>query len=125
MGKRAKPRVTVSLPYFDCRKYVRRAVESILGQSHRELMLIIVNDGDPDPPWEALSDITDSRIVRFDLATNHGRYFADSVVLAATTDQYFMFQDADDWSEATRIATLMEAVRRYHSSGAISAHYDY
>lgn len=115
------PRVTVSLPYYACKPYVRRAVTSILKQTYDHLRLVVVNDGDPDPPWPVLADIDDPRLVRFDLTENRGRYFADAVVLAATPDPYFLVQDADDWSEPTRLETLLQLLRRTHADVALSA----
>jgi glycosyltransferase involved in cell wall biosynthesis len=118
----SRARVTVSLPCYQCQPFIRRAVESILAQSYMDFRLIVINDGDPDPPWEALADIDDPRLVRFDLASNRGRYFADAVALAATTDPYFMIQDADDWSAPHRMATLLQHLRAEHAAGAVSAH---
>lgn len=115
------PCVTVSIPYFRNRSYLRRAVDSILAQTYRNLRLVVVNDGDADPPWPVLEDITDPRLVRFDIEENRGRYFADAVVLDATPDDYFMVQDADDWSESARLAMLMQTLQRDHASAALSS----
>lgn len=104
------PPVTVSLPYFNCRRYLLRAVESILGQTHRNLTLVVVNDGDPKPPWDLLAHIDDPRLVRYDLGVNRGRYFVDAVILAATPDPFLLIQDADDWSELGRVAALLNAL---------------
>ncbi len=117
--------VTVSLSYFQRKEQVRRAVESILGQTHTDLTLVVVNDGDGDPPWDQLADIHDPRLERFDLKTNHGRYFADAVVLNATEDPYFLIQDAGDWSDPERIAILLEVLREDYSNAALSAEYLY
>ena len=117
--------VTVSLSYFQRKEQVRRAVESILGQTHTDLTLVVVNDGDGDPPWDQLADIHDPRLVRFDLKTNHGRYFADAVVLNATEDPYFLIQDAGDWSDPERIAILLEVLREDYSNAALSSEYLY
>ena len=114
-------RVTVSIPYFKCRPYIRRAVESILAQSHTNLQLVVVNDGDPNPPWDLLQDITDERLVRFDMEQNQGRYFVDEVVLRATSDAYYVMQDADDWSEPGRIELLLEALQNEKAVAAVSS----
>ena len=114
-------RVTVSIPYFRCKPYICQAVESILGQTHKNLTLIVVNDGDEEVPWDLLAHIDDPRLVRFDLGSNHGRYFADAVVLNATTAPFFAIQDADDWSEPNRISSLLEAIKADGTVGAISA----
>lgn len=113
--------VTVSIPYHRCRPHIRRAVESILAQTHRDLRVVVVNDGDPAPPWDELAHLDDPRLVRFELPENRGRYFADAVVLGATDDPYLVVQDADDWSEPERIARLLRAVRLEHAAGAVSA----
>lgn len=117
--------ITVSLPYFRCKPYLRRAVESILGQTHGDLTLIVLNDGDEAEPWDLLADIKDDRLVRFDLDANRGRYFADAVALAATQDQYFMVQDADDWSSPSRAEMTYEALRENCADAAFCAVTEY
>ena len=118
------PPVTVSLPYYDCRRYLLRAVDSILGQTHTNLTLVVVNDGDRRAPWDLLAHIDDPRLVRYDLGVNRGRYFIDALILAATRDPYLLIQDADDWSEPQRVATLLQSWQGSEScqlSGAVSA----
>ena len=86
-------------------------------------MVVVVNDGDPEPPWDVLDDLSDPRLVRFDLPDNRGRYFADQVVLDATRSHYFLVQDADDWSEPRRIEILLDRLRSEHAVGVVSATY--
>jgi glycosyltransferase involved in cell wall biosynthesis len=81
----------------------------------------VLNDRDSPEPWDLLADINDERLVRFDLDKNRGRYFADAVSLSATPDQYFMTQDADDWSSLERAALLYECLREEHADAAFSA----
>lgn len=120
MDNESNAHVTVSLPFHGCPQMLRRAVLSILGQTHTELTLVVVNDG-AAPPWEALADVDDPRLVRFDLMANQGRYFADAVVLNATRSPYFLVQDADDWSEPHRVASLLRRLRDEPAAGALSA----
>jgi GT2 family glycosyltransferase len=117
--------ITVSLPYFSDRPFLRRAVESVLGQTHGDLTLIVVNDGDLPEPWDLLADINDPRLVRFDLGAHRGRFFADAVALAASKDQYFMGQDASDWSSPDRAALLYETLREGNAGAAFSAVNEY
>jgi glycosyltransferase involved in cell wall biosynthesis len=118
-------RVTACIPYYQCRRHVRRAVQSLLRQTHRNIAVVVVNDGDPEPPWDLLADIRDPRLVRFSLPANHGPFFANAVVLNATSAPYFLIQDADDWSASTRVATLLERLEREGSDLAISAQPQY
>jgi len=97
--------VLVSLPYWRTPWLLRRAVDSVLAQTHRDLILVVTNDGDQEP-WNRLEDIKDSRLVLFSLSKNRGRYYADQVALEANPFDLFTVHDADDWSESTRLETL-------------------
>jgi glycosyltransferase involved in cell wall biosynthesis len=125
MTPAAERTITVSVAYFGCRPFLRRAVESVLAQSHGDLTLIVLNDGEQPSPWDLLADIKDRRLIRFDLDANRGRYFADAVALSATSDRYFMIQDADDWSSLNRAELLYEVLRENNADAAFSAIYRY
>jgi glycosyltransferase involved in cell wall biosynthesis len=85
------------------------------------LRVIVINDGDPREPWDVLNDISDPRLIRFDLKENRGPYFARAVALMATTDDYFLIQDADDWSEPKRVSILLRLLRRHRSNYSFSS----
>lgn len=114
-------RVTACIPHFHCRPYIRRAVESLLEQTHRNIEVIVVNDGDPQPPWDQLAHIRDPRLIRFSLQANRGPYFATALALNTTNTPYFLIQDADDWSAPQRVERLLRALQRDQSDLAVSA----
>jgi glycosyltransferase involved in cell wall biosynthesis len=122
---RTDRRITACIPYYGCGQYVRRAVECLLGQTHQNITVVVVNDGDSHPPWRWLTDIRDPRLVRFDLAGNYGPYLATAVVLNATSAPYFLIQDADDWSPPGRAACLLDRLERDGSDLAVSAQIHY
>ena len=125
LGSLNDRRITACIPYHECRRFVRRAVLSLLNQSHRNLIVIVVNDGDPRAPWDLLADIRDPRLVRFDMRRNRGPYFATATVLNATRAPYLLIQDADDWSDPRRVETLLDRLQRDGSDLAISAQPQY
>jgi glycosyltransferase involved in cell wall biosynthesis len=117
--------VTASIACFGVNRYVRRAVESLLAQTHKELTVVVVNDGDVNPPWPELAHIRDPRLIRFSLEQNHGPYFVHQVVLAASDTPYFLIQDADDWSAANRVSALLNQLQADGSDLAFSAWQQY
>lgn len=112
--------VTACIPTFRCTPYLRNAVTSLLNQTYPFLRVIVINDGDPSPPWPVLADIADPRLVRFDLKENRGPYFALAIALEATPDPFFLIQDADDWSAPHRVTTLLHLLQRDGTSYAYS-----
>ncbi len=101
--------VTVVMPYWRTPGTVRRAVDAVLDQTHTDLRLWVINDGDRDtPPWPHLADVTDPRLVRFDLPDNRGRYFCDATAIAAAPrESWIAIHDSDDWAEPTWLQRLL------------------
>jgi predicted O-methyltransferase YrrM len=98
------------MPYRGCPDTVRRAVDAVLGQTHTDLVLVVVADGSDQNPWPYLADITDERLVRLDLPEQRGRYFADAVTLAACTSPLWTVHDADDVADPGWLATMLAAL---------------
>ena len=115
--------VVACIPYYRGRRFIRRAVLSLLDQTHRELTIVVVNDGDfESPPWPMLSDIHDKRLIRFDLSRNHGGpFFANSVVVNASGAGYFLMQEQDDWSEPDRLKILYQKLQETPSDAVVSS----
>ena len=113
--------ITACVAHYQCHRYVRRAVESLLRQSYPWIRVVIINDGDPVPPWRELASITDPRLLRFTLKENRGSFFCSEIARRASPDPYFMIQDADDWAAPNRAASLLSILRRSNSALAVSA----
>lgn len=95
------PLLTVSLPTYNCVE-TKRAADSILEQTFRDLVLVVVNDGGEQPDLP-----TDPRLVYFPLEQNRGRYYCDAVTLEACDTEWFTVHDADDWSEPSRYEHML------------------
>lgn len=109
-------RVIVTVPYYRASATIRRAVDSVLNQTHRDLICIVQNDGDdPEPLNQALSGCDDPRLLVVHNTDNRGRYYLDAVAARASwaMADWWMPHDADDWSDSTRVDDLL----RQHRAG--------
>ena len=114
--------VVACIPYYRCPRYIRRAVNSLLQQTHKDISVVVMNDADHQtPPWPVLADIRDPRLIRFDLKENNGPYFATQVLLLVTKAPYFLIQDADDWSHPQRVEILLHSMLKERSHFSTSA----
>lgn len=94
--------VTVAMPYYGCPDLVERAVRSVLAQTHRDLRLVVVGDGE-EPPL----DIRDDRLVVYTLPANRGAYFAFQLILESSPDEWHAPHGADDWTEPEHLERLL------------------
>lgn len=98
----AWPLVSVIMPAYNAGPYLRGAVESILGQTYRNLELILIDDGSTDGSIAALADIDDPRLRRVS-QPNRGKPAAMNRGLALANGSFYALQDADDLSHPTRL----------------------
>lgn len=95
--------VLVSVPYHESTStLVEKAVRSILAQTHRDLVCVVVGDG-AEPP---LAGVKDSRLVVYTLPQNRGAYFAQMVALGASPFEWYAPVASDDWVDPDHIEKL-------------------
>ena len=55
-------KISVILPVYNSQKFIKQAIESVLGQTFTDFELIIVNDGSTDSTLDIISNFKDKRI---------------------------------------------------------------
>lgn len=102
-----KERVSVVVPIYNAGKKLEKCITSILSQTFADFELILVNDGSPDNSLEICEKYRDrdSRIVLIN-KKNEGSVIARETGLKASTSEYIMFVDADDWVDKNIIMFL-------------------
>ena len=71
--------VCVILPTFNRAATIERAVRSILGQTHPELQVLVVDDASTDATSSIVAGIADDRVQYLRLPTNAGPAAAPSL----------------------------------------------
>lgn len=90
--------VTVVLPTYNRQHLVRRAILSVLAQTHQDLELVIVDDGSTDGSREVIEGITDPRIRYIRNGKPSGPSNARNTGISAASQEsgYIAFLDDDD-----------------------------
>ena len=93
-----KPEVSIILPVYHVEKYLRRALDSLLGQTFSDFELIVVNDGGTEEETAICLEYAakDDRIVYL-FQTNQGLSAARNLGLEHSRGKWIMFADSDDW----------------------------
>jgi glycosyltransferase involved in cell wall biosynthesis len=99
------PRVTVLMPVFNAAPFLEESIRSVLGQTLRELELIVVNDGSTDESGRIARDLaaTDRRVLYLE-QSNQGASAARNHGLAIARADYIAAADADDIQLPQRLA---------------------
>ena len=92
-----KPTVSVIIPTYNRAHLLRRAVQSVLNQSYKELEIIIVDDASIDTTPELVKGIDDERIVYLRHESNKGGSAARNTGIKHARGNYICFLDDDDF----------------------------
>lgn len=90
----APPQVSVIIPAYNAAGCVRRAVDSVLGQSFRDFELLVVDDGSTDATRAVLAEYGER--LRLLARENGGPAAARNHGLHQARGKYVAFLDADD-----------------------------
>jgi len=88
-------RVSVVMACYNAEQFVAEAVRCVLGQTHLDVELIVVDDGSTDRSREVLAGFGER--VRVLTQENQGPYPARNHGLRHATGEFAAFLDADDW----------------------------
>ena len=100
------PLVDVVIPVFNGERTIRRAVESVLGQSYRHLHLIVVDDGSSDGTREVLGEVEDPRLTVVTRA-HAGVSATRNAGITAGSGDFVVFLDSDDECDARWLDVLV------------------
>ena len=100
-------KISIIVPIYNCKQYLPRCVDSLLGQTYPNLEIILVNDGSEDGVEELLRGYEkDGRIIVIN-QENRGVSSARNTGLDRATGEYIGFLDADDFVDSEMYSTLL------------------
>lgn len=102
------PLVTIIIPVYNTKKYLRDCVESVLSQTYHNLEIILIDDGSTDGSEKIVDDYakTDKRI-KVIHQKNQGQSSARNIGIQKATGDYVSFIDSDDKIKPSFIANLL------------------
>lgn len=105
-------KIAVIIPIYNTQEYLEECLDSVCGQTYRDLEIILVDDGATDESGA----ICDRYALRDDRVTvihqkNRGKHIARYQGVLAANAEYTTFVDADDWLDLDayeKIAACLE-----------------
>lgn len=97
------PLVSVNMPCYNCSKYIKQSIDSILNQTYTNFELIIIDDGSTDNSVEVIKEFSDKRIKLFENITNQGIVYSRNRAVENSKGKYIAILDSDDIAYPTRI----------------------
>jgi glycosyltransferase involved in cell wall biosynthesis len=106
--------VSIVVATFNSCATLPRCIESLLGQTHRNIEVIVVNDASTDDTFRILGELSarDNRLRVENLERNVGVHAARRVGVRKSRGDFIGFADSDDWMAPGMYAHLLQEARR-------------
>ena len=105
-------KISVIVPVYNVEEYLAQCLDSIVGQTYRDLEIILVDDGSTDDSAKICAEYAakDSRIsvIR---QPNAGVSVARNTGIESATGDYITFVDSDDWLDNEMYKKMMDQIK--------------
>ena len=115
--KKNQPLVSVFIPYYNDKDFLRDAVESVLNQTYKNLELILINHATTDNCREIAHSYKDERIIHIDMPRNEGAGggLIFEAMLNAAHGKYIKTLCADDMLRSDGLETLVNFMESHQN----------
>jgi len=127
-GSMNKPLVTVYITTHNYGRFLREAVDSVLGQSLREWEVFIMNDGSTDDSEEIARDYVKAHPGRIHLIStgkSRGLRACANEAIDKAKGRYIMRLDADDYLDASALLILSHYLETHPEKGLVYPNWTY
>lgn len=112
--------ISIIIPVYNTENYLRKCLDSILGQTYTDYEIITVNDGSLDRSLDILREYEkkDNRIRVID-KKNEGQGIARNVAIEQANGDVIYFIDSDDWITEDSLTVMIECMQSYDADVVI------
>lgn len=105
--------ISVIIPVYNTAAYLEKCLDSVCGQTYRNLEIICVDDGSTDGSEKIVDAYADRDLrVKVIHKPNGGESSARNTGLRYSTGKYITFVDCDDWIEPQMYEKMLGAMRK-------------
>lgn len=120
----SSPHFSVIMPLYNKAPYVRKAIESVLGQTYSDWELVVVDDGSNDNSagiaQQTINGYANCRLIHQE---NSGVSMARNNGVDLSHGDYICFLDADDWWEPTFLEEMAGLIDEFPDAGIYGTNY--
>lgn len=102
-------KVSIIVPVYNVEKYLKRCVDSLIGQTYNNIEIILIDDGSKDNSFLICKEyeLKDCRIQIYH-KENEGLGLTRNYGIEKATGEYITFVDSDDYLTSDAVETMLE-----------------
>jgi glycosyltransferase involved in cell wall biosynthesis len=119
MGKIFNPKVSLVVPIYNGKNYMREAVDSAIAQTYENLEIILVNDGSKDNTHTICEEYQKNypKLIKYFRKENGGVSTALNLAIKNMTGEYFTWLSHDDVYYPEKVETQVNILNDFFKQG--------
>lgn len=113
---------SIIIPYYKKRQFIERCLDSVLAQTFNDYEIILVDDGSEDNIRQLIEEKYSGK-VKLIQQLNQGVSVARNTGIAAATQSYIAFLDADDYWSPFYLEKVAYIIKQEKNIKIIGSHY--
>ena len=115
--------ITVYITNHNYERYIKKAIDSVLNQTFKNLELIVVDDGSTDNSKKIINRYKDNKKITSIFQKNKGLNVSNNIALRIAKGKYIMRLDADDWLDTHALEILYKSIEKNKKIGLVFPDY--
>lgn len=99
-------KVSIIVPAYNAQDTIEKCLESLLGQTYKNIEVVVINDGSVDNTLKIIDKFNDIRL-KVTSTENRGISAARNLGIKNSTGEFICFCDADDFYEKNYVEKLL------------------
>ena len=118
------PETTVLIPAYNCGKYVKETLDSVLKQKYRDYEILIIDDGSTDDTVQVIEDYKSKKIRYLKNTENAGIVETLNKGLKMANGEFIARMDADDVMLGNRLENQVSFLKQNAAYGMVGGWYN-
>lgn len=115
--------ITVYITNYNYGKYIRKAIESVLGQSMQDFELLIIDDGSTDNSKQVIESYASHEKIKIVYQQNKGLNITNNIAMRLASGKYIMRLDADDYLAPDALEQMFNQLEQDPQLGLVFPNY--
>jgi len=107
------PLISVYITNHNYGKYIKKAIDSVLGQTYKNFELIIIDDGSKDNSKSIIKRYINKKKIIFVFQKKKGLTVSNNIALRLSKGKYIIRLDADDWLDFNALQIMVNYLEKH------------
>jgi len=118
-----RPKVSIIMSCYNCEKFIRESLDSILAQTMSQWELFVLDDASTDGTRNIIAEYSakDTRIKPFYFDSNEGPYVRRNFAITRANSDFIIIHDGDDIMAQNKVQRLYEEITSDNRLGIVGA----